>query len=98
MATDLGSTVEVTEPPATPDRSVFYAVDSRLLRETVTRLLRKREFSHPDGANRLRRLTAEGFRPPAVNSLLRTVLPHASPHLPRVKVVVFGMGEDPYIF
>jgi DNA-binding NarL/FixJ family response regulator len=103
----LCPSTEVNDQFAAPGMSVFLVADNRLLRETVARLLRKRALIRLAGASRDSGLAWEEISASCCGVVLAecsTLRPDAKLisdlflHLPQIKVVVFGMDEDPDIF
>jgi DNA-binding NarL/FixJ family response regulator len=92
---------------AVPVENVYLVVEHRLLRETLVRLLRKRpdirvvgESRHLDStseqiiASNCQVLLLDSLTPPHVTEILDDLYDKA----PQIKIVLFGMDEDPQIF
>jgi DNA-binding NarL/FixJ family response regulator len=101
----LGPTTPANDQFAAPDMSVFLVADNRLLRETVARVLRKKALIRLAGASGDTGLTWEEISASRCGVVLAecsTLRPGAKLisdlSLHQIKVVVFGMDEDPDIF
>src|SRR5437879_4770731 len=93
--------------PSSPVR-VYVVAENRLLRETLVRLFRKRsdiqivgytcrsDFSIEDiSSSKSDLLLLDCFDPKLASDDL---LDHLREYLPEIKIVVFGMDEDPDVF
>jgi DNA-binding NarL/FixJ family response regulator len=92
---------------AVPVENVYLVAEHRLLRETLVRLLRKRADISVVGESRHADSTSEMIIASNCQVLLLDSLtaPHATKLLddlqdkaPKIKIVLFGMDEDPQIF
>jgi DNA-binding NarL/FixJ family response regulator len=92
---------------AASDMNIFVVTDSRLLGAAVSRLFRKRAGIHVAEVSRGRGLTWERIAASQCEIVLADcsslghdtkLMSDLCAHIPQIKIVVFGMNEDPDVF